>query len=143
VTRTTKEANVKQDPQNGDAPARPGMRSLAADLRSYLDAHEDVPVHPTDLSTALSISDRHLRRVFLSIYGTTPGRYLKHRRMVLAKEKLESGAVERVLDVAHEFDFQDAGRFASDYRRLFQELPSEVLRRAGGRNEPPGSVSEN
>ena len=106
---------------------------LASALRQYLGEHHDEPIFSEDLCASLGIRDRTLRRVFMEMFGTSPGRYLRRRRLQLAHRALRSSSSRRgVTEVCCLYGFFDAGRFAADYREMFGELPSATLQRAAG-----------
>ncbi len=48
-------------------------------------------------------------------------------KLNLVRNKLKSGEISKVVDVAQEFGYWHTGQFASDYQRLFGEFPSETL----------------
>jgi AraC-like DNA-binding protein len=105
---------------------------IVRQLEEFMDAHEDEPLCVSDLCGVASASERTLRNVFNKIYGTSPARYLRLRRLNQAHRALrqrETGEV-RVTDVAMRYGFLDVGRFAAEYRQTFGEYPSATLRRA-------------
>ena len=57
--------------------------------------------------------------------------FLKQRRFEAANRALlaADSAETRVTDVALRYGFFQMGRFAVEYRRIFQESPSQTLRR--------------
>jgi AraC family ethanolamine operon transcriptional activator len=75
------------------------------------------------------VSERKLRAAFLEYFGLGPVRYLQlrhiHRihRALKASDPGES-TVSQVLIEQNEYEFS---RFASRYRRLFGQFPSETL----------------
>lgn len=105
------------------------MDSPEAALRRYLEAHAGRPIRQGELCEALGLGERSLRRLFSAVHGTSPTRFLMRRRLELARSRLQEGQDDRVTDVGMSCGFYDLGRFASQYRRLFNELPSETLRR--------------
>ena len=105
------------------------MDPLETALRRYIDAHSARPIRQVELCEALGVKERRLRRLFASLHGTSPTRFLMRHRLELARTRLQRGEDERVTDVGMSCGFYDLGRFASHYRRLFNELPSETLRR--------------
>jgi AraC-like DNA-binding protein len=85
----------------------------------------------SEISTALGVSERLLRIVCGKHLGMSGKRYLRLRRMSLVRRALRhgNGQAAGVSEVARDYGFADAGRFAVDYRTLFGELPSTTLRR--------------
>jgi AraC family ethanolamine operon transcriptional activator len=61
--------------------------------------------------------------------GITPIRYLRLVRLNRVKQELLIASPEtvKIMDVALKWGFLELGRFAGEYRQLFQELPSETL----------------
>jgi AraC family ethanolamine operon transcriptional activator len=106
----------------------------ASRIRAFLASEGDNVVTSAEICLALSTSERTLRRYFNDVFGMSPGRYLRHRRLHLARRSLRrpahSGA--SVTDICIALGFFDLGRFAADYREMFGELPSETLRQALG-----------
>lgn len=105
------------------------MDPLAAALQRYIEDHGARPIRQGELLTALGVGDRRLRRLFADVHGTSPARFLTRHRLELARQRLLRGEDDRVTDVGMSCGFYDLGRFASQYRRVFNELPSETLRR--------------
>ncbi len=62
----------------------------------------------------------------------TPKAYIKGHRLFKVHRELRRSAPDktRVSDVANLWGFWHMGQFASDYRKLFRELPSETLKRS-------------
>jgi AraC-like DNA-binding protein len=118
-------------------PARQVRRDarLFSEVLEYLNAHRNEPVYQLDLCRTLRTSRRALRRLFPEIFGTTPGKYLRLRRLQLARRALLAGSFPSVTAVAVHHGFFDLGRFASSYRALFGELPSHSLQ-ASGKTSP-------
>jgi len=84
-----------------------------------------------DLSTALGVSPRVLRRVCQQQLGVGPHRLLWLCRMALAREALlqASAPTGRVTDIAMRFGFTELGQFSVNYRGVYGENPSATLRR--------------
>ena len=105
---------------------------IVRNAESYLRMHAQRPVHLQELCEHTNTSERTLRRAFIEKYDMPPARYLGNwrlcqvRRTLSASNKLEL----TVSDAAFNFGFWELGRFASQYRRLFGELPSQTLRDA-------------
>jgi AraC family ethanolamine operon transcriptional activator len=117
-------------PHEGSGRSR--QATVAGRIHAYLQSRGAEPVTSEELRTALSISERTLRRHFHDVYGASPARFLRNRRLHLARRALRSpvNATVNVTEVCTGLGFYDLGRFASDYRSMFGERPSETLRRA-------------
>jgi AraC-like DNA-binding protein len=102
---------------------------LLARLTQFLHGHRERPLWTADLCEALATTPRSLRRVFPDAFGITPGRYLRLRRLHLARRALVSGTYRNVTAAAMHYGFFDLGRFSAAYRRHFGEMPSAALRK--------------
>ncbi|GAA1941502.1 helix-turn-helix transcriptional regulator [Nocardioides hwasunensis] len=91
-------------------------------------AHEDLSL--ADLALACRVTPRTLQYAFRRHLGCTPASYLRRVRLDLARQSLRDGSSSSVGDVAARFGFFNPGRFAADYRRLFDEYPKDTLARA-------------
>jgi AraC family ethanolamine operon transcriptional activator len=89
------------------------------------------PVHVGELAAAADVSERTLRTAFHEYFGVGPVRYLLLRQLhqvhrALSGADPEEATVSKILVEHGEWEFS---RFASRYRQLFGESPSETLRR--------------
>ena len=77
------------------------------------------------------VSTRTLRNIFLEYYGLPPHRFLIVHRLHQARKALRVASAEgaKVTTIAAEHGFWHFGRFASEYRQLFGESPSQTLSR--------------
>jgi AraC family ethanolamine operon transcriptional activator len=115
------------------APSSPRLRSAA--LRRSLDYIGD---HPTDAVTVQDLTSisgaswRTLDYAFRERFGVTPKEYMKTVRLHGAHRELRRAdpSTVKVTRVATEWGFSHMGNFASDYRNLFGELPSDTLKRS-------------
>jgi AraC-like DNA-binding protein len=82
----------------------------------------------SEIYVRLGVSRRALEQAFSSTLGISPGQYLLAYRLNQARNQLVTEA-QHVVDAAMDTGFQDLSRFASQYRRLFGELPSHTLKR--------------
>ena len=91
---------------------------------------ESRPTYVPALSEALGVPERTLRFVFAEQYGAGPTHVLRCRRLCQARRALLDVSDDAtVSEIARRFGFRHLGQFASDYRALLGELPSETLRR--------------
>jgi AraC family ethanolamine operon transcriptional activator len=106
-------------------------RKVVSRARDYLLAHPDKVISVTDLCENLYVSRRTLQNCFHEVLGVCPMTYLKALRLNAVRRALKEGALHggrTVQDVAVAHGFWHMSQFAADYRRQFQELPSETLR---------------
>ena len=90
---------------------------------------ERLPVTVAQLCAEASTSQSTLKRLFLSEFGVTPKSYIKARCLSGVRDELTRAQPGTfVADVANRWGFWHMGQFAHDYRSMFSELPSEVLR---------------
>jgi AraC-like DNA-binding protein len=110
--------------------ARPRKGALAR-LNSFLLMHPSDVVYAEDLERVLNLSARGVRQLFQDNFGMSAAQYLRLRRLNNAHRDLKRGPWGRkpVTEVAYKHGFFDLGRFASAYRDIFGELPSETARR--------------
>jgi AraC family ethanolamine operon transcriptional activator len=105
-----------------------GVRQVIDYLHSY---GENIPTIP-ELCKISKLSERNLQYGFKEYLGITPTRYLRLIRLNGVRRDLliNHGKKDRIVDVALHWGFIELGRFANDYRQLFQELPSRTLNRS-------------
>ena len=98
---------------------------------ALLETRDAAPVFVGDMATAAGVSERTLRRAFVEYFGVGPARYLRLRQLHLIHRALRAADpdADLVTDVLVRYGEWEFGRFASRYRRLFGEPPSETLRR--------------
>ena len=82
-----------------------------------------------EISQHFGVSTRQLFRAFQAEVGMSPAKYLKRYRMTQARlDLLGADPVSAtVTQIATSWGFWELGRFAGEYRRLFEESPSETL----------------
>ena len=115
-----------------ESPSR--RRAAVRKVEEYLDLHDSHSASLAELCAIAGASERTLEYAFREQVGSTPGRYLRLRRLNGVRRDLlhVEAPAERVTDVAMRWGFWELGRFASEYRALFGECPSETLARAKG-----------
>jgi AraC-like DNA-binding protein len=111
-----------------DAPeAAPSTIRLAARIIEE-HAHEDLSAG--DLARECGVTPRALQYAFRKHLECTPQDYLRRVRLDLARQALRDGSSQTVGDAAANNGFFNPGRFASDYRRVFDENPAQTLQRS-------------
>ncbi|WP_025109787.1 helix-turn-helix domain-containing protein [Pseudomonas sp. H1h] len=88
-------------------------------------------VNLLELAQVAGVSLRQLQHAFKDFTGMTPSHWLRLRRLNSAHRELLMRAPTEttVAEVAMNWSFWHLGRFSSSYRALFNELPSETLKR--------------
>jgi len=109
-----------------------GRQRVVRAADEYLCANPMRPVYTEDLCKALGVSASALHEAFCTVFGTSPHRYLKLRRMSLVRAALLSraGGWASVKAAALSYGFWHLGQFAQDYKEIYGELPSATLGRA-------------
>lgn len=114
--------------------ADPGLRAKAMKRAiDYVASYADEPPTITDLCHAAGASERTLHYGFLQEFEVTPKAYIKTYRLNAARSMLRKSdpSAVKVADIANRWGFWHMGQFAADYRTMFDELPSETLRKNG------------
>lgn len=100
-------------------------------VEEWIDAHYADPVAVDDLAAVAGISVRSLQNAFRRLRGCTPMEALTRRRLEAAREALYAASPQTtVTQVAADCGFFHFGRFASQYRCAFGEVPSATLAEA-------------
>lgn len=99
-------------------------------VREYLQAHDDHCITVHELCTAVGASRRALQDCFRKSLDLGPKEYLRAVALNAARRELQrpDSACQSVGDVASRYGFWHLSQFATDYRKLFGELPSQTLR---------------
>lgn len=120
-----------------EAKALRGRRSEAhyrtvQKAKRYVLEHLDDPVTMVDLCSVLAVSRRTLHTCFMEVTGTNPVHYLRAVRLNSVRRDLRTNVTydTKVQDVAARWGFWHLGHFATEYKRMFGEQPSETLRRS-------------
>lgn len=81
-----------------------------------------------------SVSERTLQYAFRERFGVSPKKFIKSIRLAKVRSALSSADADAdtVGNIASQLGFWHFGRFASEYRTAFGELPSETLRKSHG-----------
>jgi AraC family ethanolamine operon transcriptional activator len=103
----------------------------------YMQAHVQEAISLSDISSAINVSPRTLEYSFKEVMGVKPVSYLRAWRLNQVRRELkrENRKGVSVANAAARWGFWHLSRFASDYKRMFGELPSETLRRSSRRRD--------
>jgi AraC-like DNA-binding protein len=98
-------------------------------LREFVSAHLHEPLYLDELCEAAELSERGVQKLFHDLLDIEPCVYLRHHRMHGARRDLRNGDTGPgvIKEAAIKWGFSHMGRFSSEYRVLFGELPSETL----------------
>jgi AraC family transcriptional regulator, ethanolamine operon transcriptional activator len=109
-------------------------RRMVVRADEYLRAHLHRPIYTEELCEALAVSATGLAEAFRAVFGVSPHRFLKLRRLSMVRAALQAreGPPPLVKSVALSHGFWHLGQFARDYRETFGETPSETLARGRG-----------
>lgn len=115
--------------------SRPCLRARDRAVRKSLEIMEEVDwveLSPAQLSDLGGVSERTLQYAFRERFGLTPAAFLKARRLAAVRNELRRARASgcRISDVMARYGFWHMGQFASDYRRVFGELPSDTVKAA-------------
>jgi AraC-like DNA-binding protein len=117
-----------------DLLARPSPAAAPWQVRiveDFIEANWSRPISIKALAAATGASARSIFKSFETSRGYSPMVYVKLVRLRSARGMLEQAdGATTVTEVALRCGFQNIGRFASDYREHFGELPSATLNRA-------------
>jgi AraC-like DNA-binding protein len=105
--------------------------SMLTRFVEFLKANPDRPLYLTEICAAIGVAERTLRVACEEHLGMGPIRYLSLRRMHLVRRALlrADSSTATVTRLATDHGFWELGRFSVAYRALFDESPSESLRR--------------
>jgi methylphosphotriester-DNA--protein-cysteine methyltransferase len=123
-------------------------KGIVARVETFAIATGGDTVHIQDICERCGVTEHSLRKAFRLVYGLTPYRCLRTRRMRQAHEALvDAKPAENVTSIATQFGFLELGRFSVEYRAMFGERPSETLRRSRAiqrerRTSVPASVGQ-
>ena len=111
-------------------PSRDSVRNrarLARRAEALMRQHLGEPMQTPDLCLALGVSRRELEYAFRSAFDQSPRDFLQALRLNAIRRELQRGRAP-IIDVAFQHGMSHLGRFASSYRQLFGEKPSQTAR---------------
>lgn len=114
------------DQESGSA-ATPAVERMVR----YIEQNVKEDIGVDELSRISNMSVRSIYNAFSRAFSTTPKTYVKQAKLRQLREDLLRGQCRNITEVALDYGFCHLGRFSSDYRKLFGELPSETVRLVG------------
>ncbi|MGD1703000.1 helix-turn-helix domain-containing protein [Dapis sp. BLCC M229] len=109
---------------------KPSRRAkLIAQAETEILANLEKPLTLKQLAQNLGSSSAALSFGFKDLFGVSPMRYLKVRRLNAVRQHLKAREPENctIAILASEFGFYSPCHFTKDYKTMFGELPSETL----------------
>ncbi|HHO65519.1 MAG TPA: AraC family transcriptional regulator [Epsilonproteobacteria bacterium] len=103
---------------------------LAKKLYHYIHENASFPIQMMHLTELIGKSERTVERIFKQYFSLSPYAYLKVHRLHLIRNKLLSMSTDSSTNITHiamENGFMSMGYFSREYRKLFNETPTETL----------------
>lgn len=110
-------------------PAPAAHTALAERARQLVHHRLDDPPTVGELCAQLGVSRRTLQSCFQATWNMGPLCWLKTLRLNAVRRRLKTA--HSVTEAATQFAFWHFGHFATEYRAMFGETPSQTLRRQG------------
>lgn len=108
----------------------PSQLALAREVCAYLTARMDERITLDMLARAFHVSGTSIKNSFKAVYGTSLYAYIRAQKMQAAAKRLTE--TERsVLEIAGDFGYDNASKFAKAFRDAFGVTPGEYRRRGG------------
>jgi len=120
---------TEQEPQS---PRLTKGEEIAYAIRKQVYEHMDGNVKTSDLARTYQISEQGLQNSFKSLFGFTPKLFIRQLKLNLVRHDLSHNEDPdlTVMRVAQKWGFLHMGRFSQYYSELFEEKPSETLKRS-------------
>jgi AraC-like DNA-binding protein len=129
------------DPSRPERATPKTSQPLPADLvraLEWLRGRLSEPVQLEQLAEVAGVRPRTLEAHFRSFLGTTPLGWVRRMRLAHARRRLLNPDRDAtVTDIAIASGINQLGRFATEYRKAFGEVPSATLKRM---RQPPGDA---
>ncbi len=111
-------SNEKHDSKKAD---------MIAPASEYLKKHifeHDLNVEK--LHRLCGISDVYFRKIFISVYGMTPRKYIIDKRLAHARSIIESGDFDNIYSVAYAVGYEDPLYFSREFKKKYGISPSTL-----------------
>ena len=105
--------------------------SILDDLVSWIRANSHRPLHLAELEQRSGYSERSLRNAFQERFGCPPKQWIRRTRMESARLRLlDPLPGDSVSSIAQQHGYQHVSQFSRDFRCVFGQRPSQVMRQA-------------
>ncbi|MCU0439515.1 MAG: AraC family transcriptional regulator [Raineya sp.] len=95
--------------------------------KEFIDSHFTENLSIEQIAQEASLSQYHFFRLFKNIYQQTPYQYIHQKRLLFAKQALESGHYS-VSDVAIIAGFPDIYTFSKAFKKMYKITPSTLIK---------------
>jgi transcriptional regulator GlxA family with amidase domain len=113
-----------------ETPAKEAAPRVVRLAEEYIEASWDRAITIEELALQTNTSIRSLYTAFRNNRGYTPMAFAKSTRLQRARKMLqEANNRTSVSEIAFKCGFGNLGHFARDFRKMFDELPSDMLAR--------------
>ena len=102
-------------------------RTLADTAARWIEhaVHSGEPMLLAELASRLGVTDRHLRRIFLSAHGVGPQDYITTQRLLLAKQLL-TDTQQPITQIALASGFESLRRFNAAFAERYRFNPTQL-----------------
>jgi AraC-like DNA-binding protein len=97
-------------------------------VRDLLQSSLQNDINIKDITQQLDISERQLHHAFKLAYGFTPKQYLQNLRLNAIRNEFLLHRKAKVSEIAMKYHFLHMGHFSSEFKKMFGQTPSEVLK---------------
>lgn len=98
-----------------------------AKVEAFIESKLTEPVSTIAMAAALDVPIRALFLYFESVFGTSPSRYLRSRRLARARAVLEASDMS-IADIATLYCFYDQAKFTHAFREVYKTTPARYRR---------------
>ena len=114
------------------APKLTKAEEVAYAIREQVYHHMDGNIKIEEFVKKYKISERSLQSGFKSLFGFTPKIFIRNLKLNLIRHDLSFVTKNEttIIMIAHKWGFFHMGRFSKYYKELFEETPSETLKRS-------------
>ena len=113
-----------------EAAQQPRVPSYMARAKAFIELNCRDDICLEDIEAAAAVPRYKLFESFRKYLGIAPMTYLKQVRLLgVRRDLLKQQNHRSIAEIATAWGFNHLGRFSSDYRKLFDEVPSQTLSR--------------
>jgi len=105
---------------------------LAKKIHHYLQENASFPIQMIHLAELIDKGERTVERIFKQYFSISPYTYLKIHRLHLVRQQLISQGnfpAQNITAVAMNNGFMSMGYFSKEYKKLFNETPTETMKK--------------